>query len=65
MVIFLLSGQMLKFLTEAKAKAIFADYVIKTGEFSTKKDEKNQKTLSFNFGEKENKKKKAYGGLFD
>lgn len=50
---------------EAKAKAIFADYVIKTGEFSAKKDEEKQKTLGFNFTEKENKKKKAYGSLFD
>ena len=50
---------------EAKAKAIFADYVIKTGEFSTKKDENKQKALGFNFAEKENKKKKAYGNLFD
>jgi hypothetical protein len=50
---------------EAKAKAIFADYVIKTGEFSAKKDENKQKTLNFNFVEKENKKKKAYGNLFD
>lgn len=50
---------------EAKAKAIFADHVIKTGEFSAKKDENKQKVLSFNLSEKENKKKKAYGSLFD
>ena len=51
---------------EAKAKAIFADYVIKMGEFSSKKDDtKKSKTLGFNFEAKENKKKKAYGGLFD
>lgn len=51
---------------EAKAKAIFADYVIKTGEFSAKKDDtKTSKTLGFNFNVKENKKKKAYGSLFD
>ena len=51
---------------EAKTKAIFADYVIKMGEFSSKKDDtKKSKTLGFNFEAKENKKKKAYGGLFD
>jgi hypothetical protein len=51
---------------ESKAKAIFADYVIKTGEFSAKKDDgvKKPKTLGFNFV-KDNKKKKAYGSLFD
>lgn len=50
---------------ESKVKTIFADYVIKTGEFSAKKDESKQKTLGFNFAEKETKKKKAYGSLFD
>jgi hypothetical protein len=50
---------------EAKAKAIFADYVIKTGEFSTVKEDKKPKALSFNVDTKENKKKKAYGNLFD
>lgn len=51
---------------ESKAKAIFADYVIKTGEFSAKKDGgvKKPKTVGFNFV-KDNKKKKAYGSLFD
>ena len=51
---------------ESKAKAIFADYVIKTGEFSAKKDDgvKKPKTVGFNFV-KDNKKKKAYGSLFD
>ena len=51
---------------ESKAKAIFADYVIKTGEFSAKKDDgvKKPKTIGFNFV-KDNKKKKAYGSLFD
>lgn len=51
---------------ESKAKAIFADYVIKTGEFSAKKDNevKKPKTVGFNFA-KDNKKKKAYGSLFD
>lgn len=50
---------------EVKAKSIFADYVIKTGEFSTKTETNKTKTLGFNFEAKENKKKKAYGGLFD
>jgi hypothetical protein len=50
---------------ETKVKAIFADHVIKTGEFSVKKEEKKSKTLSVNFEEKESKKKKAYGKLFD
>jgi hypothetical protein len=50
---------------EVKAKSIFADYVIKTGEFSTKTETNKTKTLCFNFEAEENKKKKAYGGLFD
>ena len=48
---------------EAKAKAIFADYVIKTGEFSANKEEKKSKTLGFNFNKKESKKG-PYGNLF-
>jgi hypothetical protein len=48
---------------EAKAKAIFADYVIKTGEFSANKEEKKNKTLGFNFNKKESKKG-PYGNLF-
>lgn len=48
---------------EAKAKAIFADYVIKTGEFSTNKEEKKSKTFGFNFNKKESKKG-PYGNLF-
>lgn len=51
---------------ETKAKSIFADHVIKTGTFSAKNDaESKPKTLGFNFNEKPNKKKTAYGGLFD
>ena len=50
---------------EVKAKSIFADYVIKTGEFSAQAETKKSKTLGFNLETKENKKKKAYGGLFD
>ena len=48
---------------EAKAKAIFADHVIKTGEFSTNKEENTTKTLRFNFNKKESKKG-PYGNLF-
>ena len=49
---------------EAKAKAIFADYVIKTGTFSTKDNGvKKPKTLGFNFNKKEDKKS-PYGNLF-
>ena len=49
---------------EAKAKAIFADYVIKTGTFSAKDDgEKKPKVLGFNFNKKEDKKS-PYGNLF-
>ena len=49
---------------EAKAKAIFADYVIKTGTFSAKDDgEKRPKVLGFNFNKKEDKKS-PYGNLF-
>ncbi len=51
---------------EAKAKAIFADYVIKTGEFSAKKDETNKpKVIGFSVDTKKEKKKKAYGNLFN
>lgn len=51
---------------ESKAKAIFADYVIKTGEFSVKQPDgaKKSKTVGFNFA-KDNKKRRAYGSLFD
>lgn len=50
---------------EAKAKAIFADYVIKTGTFSAKDNsEKKPKVLGFNFNKKEDKKS-PYGRLFD
>ena len=49
---------------EARAKAIFADYVIKTGTFSTKDDgEKKPKVLGFNFNKKETKSG-PYGNLF-
>lgn len=48
---------------EAKAKAIFADYVIKTGEFSAKNENNKSKTIGFNFNKKESKKG-PYGNLF-
>lgn len=49
---------------ESKAKAIFADYVIKTGAFSTKDNGENKpKVLGFNFNKKEDKKS-PYGNLF-
>lgn len=49
---------------EAKAKAIFADYVIKTGTFSANDDgEKKPKVLGFNFNKKESKSG-PYGNLF-
>ena len=49
---------------EEKVKAIFADYVIKTGTFSAKDDgEKKPKVLGFNFNKKEDKKS-PYGNLF-
>lgn len=48
---------------EAKAKAIFADYIIKTGEFSAKNENGKSKTLGFNFNKKESKKG-PYGNLF-
>lgn len=50
---------------EAKVKAIFADYVIKTGTFSAKDDgEKKPKVLGFNFNKKEDKRP-PYGNLFN
>ena len=50
---------------EAKAKAIFADYVIKTGAFSAKDNGENKpKVLGFNFNKKEDKKS-PYGNLFN
>lgn len=49
---------------EVKAKSIFADYVIKTGEFSAQPEVKKPQVLGFKVEVKENKKKKAYGNLF-
>ena len=51
---------------EEKAKAIFADYVIKTGTFSVNNGEGNKpKSIGLNINDKPNKKRQAYGGLFD
>ena len=50
---------------ETKAKSIFADHVIKTGEFSAKEETKKSKTMGLNFDVKKDKEKKAYGNLFD
>lgn len=50
---------------ETKAKAIFADHVIKTGTFSAQVvEEKKTKTLGLNFNSK-GKKSGPYGGLFN
>lgn len=49
---------------ETRAKYIFADYIIKAGEFSAKKDNKKSKVLGFNFDKGSNKSKKPYGNLF-
>lgn len=49
---------------EAKAKAIFADYVIRTGAFSKSTEEvKNTKSIGINFNKAESKKG-PYGNLF-
>ncbi len=48
---------------ETKAKSIFADYVIKAGDFSVKNENNKSKTLGFNFNKKETKKG-PYGNLF-
>lgn len=48
---------------ETKVKAIFADYVIKTGEYSVKNDNK-PKVLGFNINKGNSKSKKPYGNLF-
>ena len=53
---------------EAKAKAIFADHVIKAGVFSASSNEDNKKkpqVQTFSSGKEKEKKKKAYGKLFD
>lgn len=49
---------------ETKVKAIFADYVIKNGEFSAKNDNK-PKVLGISFSKGNSKSKKPYGNLFN
>lgn len=50
---------------ESKAKAIFADYVIKNGTFSSKNNDiKESKVITFNFNPDKETKKAPYGGLF-
>ena len=51
---------------ESKAKQIFADHVIKNGQFAMNNDAepKQSKKIGFNYTES-SKKKSAYGGLFD
>lgn len=50
---------------ESKVKAIFADYVIKTGEFSIRSDNtKKPKVLGFNLKNNDKKPKAPYGNLF-
>lgn len=48
---------------ETKAKAIFADHVINTGEYSIKTEVNKTKTLGIDFNRKESKKG-PYGNLF-
>ena len=53
---------------ESKAKAIFADYVIKTGTFSAVSNDDGKKkpqVQTFSSGKEKEKKKKAYGNLFN
>lgn len=50
---------------DIKADVIFAKYVKAKGEFSTQTEVNKPKTIGLNFEAKENKKKKAYGSLFD
>ena len=51
---------------EAKAKTIFADHIIKTGTFKSDNNENNKPKMHvFNAGTEKEKKKKAYGKLFD
>ena len=50
---------------DVKADVIFAKFIKTKGEFSAQTEAQKSKTLGFNIDAKENKKKKAYGGLFD
>lgn len=50
---------------ESKVKSIFADFVIKTGEFSTKKDDKKMGAMHFSTKSVDEANKKPYGSLFN
>jgi hypothetical protein len=50
---------------ETKADLIFAKFVKVNGEYSVKNEPNKPSTIAFNFNAKPNKKKTAYGGLFD
>ena len=50
---------------EIKAKSIFADYVIKTGEFSAHSDTQKTNVISFGLKKDIDTPKKPYGNLFD
>lgn len=50
---------------ESKVKSIFADFVIKTGEFSTKKDDKKIGAMHFSTKSVDEANKKPYGSLFN
>lgn len=50
---------------ESKVKSIFADFVIKTGEFSTKKDDKKMGSMHFSTKSVDEANKKPYGSLFN
>lgn len=50
---------------ESKVKSIFADFVIKTGEFSAKKDDKKQGAMHFSTKSVDEANKKPYGSLFN
>lgn len=50
---------------ESKVKSIFADFVIKTGEFSTKKDDKKQGAMHFSTKSVDKTNKNPYGNLFN
>ncbi len=49
----------------SKAKAIFADHVIATGEFSAKSTDKKVDAMHFSVKSVNKENKKPYGGLFD
>lgn len=50
---------------ESKVKSIFADFVIKTGEFSVKKDDKKQGAMHFSTKSVDKTNKNPYGNLFN